>query len=99
MARRVTAEDIKKINEIYCQCKTYSETARRTGWSVSTVRKYVDPSFIPQAEKEIRRFDCATEFPEYSTKMFEGVENLGDLCILSEEEKTEIGKLWGELSI
>jgi hypothetical protein len=33
----------------------------------------------------------------FSTEMFEGVENYGDLCVLSDEEKVEIVKLWEEI--
>jgi hypothetical protein len=37
--------------------------------------------------------------PEFSTEMFEGVENYGDLCVLSDEEEVEIVKLWEEIVI
>jgi hypothetical protein len=97
MARKVTADDIRQINEVYYQCKTYAETARRTGWSASTVRNYVDKNFAPVLEDTIRHFDLDTEMPEFSTAMFEGVANLGDLCVLSNTEKEEIVELWKEL--
>ena len=97
MARRVTVDDIRQINEIYHQCKSYAETARQTGWSASTVRSYVDHNFSPVLEENIHRFDPDTEMPEFSTAMFEGVENYGDLCVLSEEERIEIVELWKEI--
>lgn len=99
MARRVTADDIRQINEIYYKCKSYAETARQTGWSASTVRSYVDKNFSPVLEDKIHRFDPDTEMPEFSTSMFEGVENYGDLCVLSEEERIEIVGLWEEIVI
>lgn len=97
MARRVTIDDIRRINEIYYQCKSYAETARQTGWSASTVRAYVDKNFSPVLENQIHRFNPDTELPEFSTDMFEYVENYGDLCVLSDEEKVEIAKLWEEI--
>lgn len=99
MARKVTTDDIRQINEIYYQCKSYAETARQTGWSASTVRSYVDKNFSPVLEDNIHRFDPDTEMPEFSTAMFEGVDNYGDLCVLSEEERIEIVELWKEIVI
>lgn len=97
MARRVSVDDIRQMNEIYYQCKSYAETARQTGWSASTVRSYIDKNFSPVLEDNIHRFNPDTELPEFSTKMFEGVENYGDLCVLTDEEKIEIVKLWEEI--
>ena len=97
MARKVTVDDIRKMNEIYYQCKNYAETARQTGWSAATVRSYIDKNFSPVLEDQIHRFDPDTEMPEFSTAMFEGVENYGDLCTLSDEEKIEIVELWKEI--
>ena len=99
MARKVTANDIRLMNEIYYNCKSYAETARRTGWSAATVRSYIDKNFSPILEEKIRRFNPDTDMPEFSTQMFEGVENYGDLCVLSEEEKIEIVDLWEEIAI
>ena len=46
MAKRVTPEDIIAINEAYLICKSYSATAKATGWSASTVAKYVDKNYV-----------------------------------------------------
>ena len=97
MARKVSVDDIRQMNEIYYECKNYAETARRTGWSASTVRNYIDKNFSPVLEDKIHRFNPDTEMPEFSTAMFEGVENLGDLCVLSDEEKIEIVRLSEEI--
>lgn len=99
MARKVTASDIRLMNEVYYKCKTYAETARQTGWSAATVRSYIDKNYSPVLEEKIRRFDPDADMPEFSTQMFEGVENYGDLCVLSEEEKIEIVDLWEEIAI
>ena len=97
MARKVTVDDIRKMNEIYYQCKSYAETARQTGWSAATVRNYIDKNFSPVLEDQIHRFDPDTEMPEFSTAAFEGVENFGDLLVLSEDEKLELVDLWKEI--
>ena len=99
MARRVTIDDIRQMNEIYYQCKSYAETARQTGWSASTVRAYIDKNFSPVLEDQIHRFNPDIEMPEFSTAMFEGVENYGDLCVLTDDDKAEITELWREITI
>lgn len=99
MARRVSVDDIRQMNEIYYKCKSYAETARQTGWSAATVRNYIDKNFSPVLENKIHRFDPNTEMPEFSTEIFEGIENLGDLCVLSDEEKIEIVELWEEIML
>ena len=99
MARRVSVDDIRQMNEIYYKCKSYAETARQTGWSAATVRNYIDKNFSPVLENKIHRFDPNTEMPEFSTEIFEGIENWGDLCVLSDEEKIEIVELWEEIML
>lgn len=99
MARKVSVEDIRKMNEIYYQCKSYAETARQTGWAASTVRVYIDKNFSPVLEDNIIRFDPNKDLPNFSTKMFNKIENYGELCVLSEEEKKEIERLWLEIPV
>jgi hypothetical protein len=98
MVRRVSVDDIRQMNEIYYKCKSYAETARQTGWSASTVSKYIDKNYTPAAESDIKRFDKSS-MPTFSTVAFETVDNLGDLCVLSDEEKEEIKELWKELVV
>lgn len=57
MATKITQEDKIRINELYLKYKTYAEVARQTGFSASTVKKYVVPNFIPQDKLEIKKFD------------------------------------------
>ena len=98
VARKVTTEDIKQFNELYYKHKSYAEVARITGWSASTVSKYVDKNYRPVPSTEIKHFD-ASFMPTFSTVAFETVSNLGELCVLSDEEKEEIKELWKELVI
>lgn len=99
MGNRVCAEDIRRINEIYQQCKSYAETARRTGWSTATVRRYIKTE-KPVDKTKIKVFDMNTDMPaEFSTQMFEGVANYGDLCKLDADEFSEMIGLWEEMDL
>ena len=42
MAKRVTDKDIKEMFEAYSICGSYQGVAAATGWSISTVRKYLN---------------------------------------------------------
>ena len=100
MANKVTNEDILRINELYYKHKVYAEVARQTGFSASTVKKYVIKGWAPIAQENIKRFDM-TLLPDFKEviKVFRGVDNYGDLCILTERELQEIKELWSELVI
>ena len=100
MASKVTNEDIIRINELYYKHKVYAEVARQTGFSASTVKKYVIPGWQPVVETEIIRFDMNT-LPDFqkAVEIFRGVQNYGNLCILTDFEKEEIKELWKELVV
>ena len=99
MPRRVTMDEVRRMNEIYYKCHSYAETARQVGYSASTVRNYIDPNFNPVIEDEVRRFNPDTDMPQFSTQQFVGVDNYGDLCALSDEEIAEIKELWKEIAV
>ena len=98
--KRVATEDILQMNSLYFQYKNFAEVARQTGFSASTVRKYVDTKWTPVVSEEIITFNMK-DIPDFkeSAKCFRGVDNYGDLCVLSEEEKAEIKELWRELAV
>lgn len=95
---RVTSEDILRMNEIYYKTHVFAEVARQTGFSASTVRKYVDTNWKPVENENIIKFDM-NDLPEFNTTCFKGIENYGDLCVLTEREQKEMKELWGELSV
>ena len=100
MASKVTTDDVKKINELYYKFKSYAEVARQTGFTAATVKKYVVKDWVPINEENIRKFDMSKDMPViFGTYLFRGVDNYGDLCVLSEEEKEEIYELQKEVSI
>ena len=100
MAKRVTNEDILIFNEIYYKTKNYSQVARETGFSASTVRKYIDKNWKPVAVENIVHFDIA-QLPDFTeaVKIFRGIDNYGSLCVLTEFEQKEVEELWSELAV
>ena len=100
MASKVTNEDILRINELYYKYKVYAEVARQTGFSASTVKKYVIPNWAPVASENIIRFDIA-QLPDFTSaaEIFRAISNYGALCILTDYEKQDIKNLWGELTV
>ena len=95
---RVTSEDILRMNEIYYKTHVFAEVARQTGFSASTVRKYVDVNWKPIENENIIKFDM-NDLPEFDTTCFKGIENYGDLCVLTEREQDEMKELLKELVI
>ena len=95
---RVTSEDILRMNEIYYKTRVFAEVARQTGFSASTVRKYVDVNWKPIENENIIKFDM-NDLPEFDTICFKSVENYGDLCVLTEREQDEMRELWKELAV
>lgn len=92
--KKVTKEDIRLFNDIYYECKSYAEVSRRTGWSAATIKNYIDHNYHPLLEDNIIRFNPDVDMPKaFDTSKFMGIDNFGELCVLSEEEKTEIKKL------
>lgn len=97
MAKRVTQSDIENMNNLYLKYGTYAEVARQTGFSASTVSKYIIKDYAPAAV-EIKEFDME-ELPPVNVELFR-VPNWGQICQLSHEEKDEIRNvLWKEMVI
>lgn len=86
------------MNKIYYKTRIFAEVARQTGFSASTVRKYVDTNWKPVDVENIIRFDMA-QLPDFDSSVFKGIENYGELCVLTEREKEELKVLWGELAV
>lgn len=91
---KVTQKDIKEFNELYLRIKTYSGVAKKTGFSPSTVKKYIIPGYKEVEKTEIKKF--LGPLPDVRADLFSG-EDWAPLCILSEEERLEIRELWEEL--
>ena len=94
--RVITHEDIKKINELYAELKTYAAVARATGFSPATVKKYVVKDYEVIKEENVKRFDGP--LPEFDPTPFRA-EEWGALCVLSNVEIDEIIALWKEIEV
>lgn len=94
--RFVTQNDIKEINRLYAELGTYAATARATGFSPATVKKYVIPGYEIVEEENIIRFD--RPLPEFDPTPFR-TEDWGKMCVLSPEEIDEVEELWKELEV
>lgn len=92
----ITQKEIKEINRLYLQLKTYAAVARATGFSPATVKKYVIKDYVEADESKFIRFD--RPLPDFDSSMFRG-DDWGALCLLSEEEEQEIRELWKELDV
>ena len=100
MATKITTDMIKQINELYIQYKTYAAVAREMGIAASTVKKYIVKDYIPLGERKIKKFNAVYDLSaDYSTSIFKGVDNYGDLCTYTDEEAAEIVELWRELDL
>lgn len=94
MARKVTEKDIIDMNEAYLLCKTYSGVAAATGWSASTVRKYIISGYTSQKEKV--QYNIIIPSIEDTVKM---LLNNEAICSVTSEEKAELEELWKEMLI
>lgn len=99
MANKVTQSDIQVFNELYAEVKTYAEVARRTGFSASTVKKYIVPGYIKKAD---------VKFEPVSKELVSSIEDyiapravLLDpyAMILTDEEVDGMVSLWEALSL
>lgn len=101
MARNVITQDkIIEMNELYLEIGTYAGVSRAMGGSPSatTVKKYIIPGYTSKRNIVMKVFH-KDDLPEFAAEIFSGVDNWGDLCRLSSEEKDEIVLLWDELSM
>ena len=98
MAKRVTTDDILIFNKIYYKTKNYTQVARETGFSASTVKKYIDKNWKPVAAENVIKFELK-QIPEFDGSIFKNINNYGELCVLTDQEKEEMKELWRELAV
>jgi len=94
MARRVDNQAIIEINEAYLATGTYSGAAAATGWSASTVKKYIIPDY--KSEQKIEAVDI--ELPPLS-EIANKLPPWYDITCLTPEEEREIKQLWKEMIV
>lgn len=90
--KRVTPQDIVNINELYLIHKVKAEVARQTGFSASTVAKYIIPDY--KAEP------INTEYEKIEEKSVDVsiflIPNWNDLIVISDEERADMESMRGE---
>ena len=86
MARRVSQEDIILINEAYL--------AAGTGWSASTIKKYIIPDY--KSEQKVEAVDI--ELPPLG-EIADKLPPWYDITCLTPEEEREIKQLWKEIIV
>ena len=94
--RVVTQNDIKEMNRLYLELKTYAAVARATGFSPSTVKKYIVNGYHTVDDNSIIKFN--RPLPEFDPTIFRKKDWI-DLCQLSEEEFEQIKILWNEIEV
>lgn len=92
--KRVTQDDIIAMNEAYLACGTYSGAAKATGWSASTVKKYIIDDY--KSEQKVEAIDI--ELPPIE-EIADRLPPWYDITCLTPEEEKEIKQLWGEMLI
>lgn len=92
--KRVTQDDIIAMNEAYLACGTYSGAAKATGWSASTVKKYIIDGY--KSEQKVEAVDI--ELPPIE-EIADRLPPWYDITCLTLEEEKEIKQLWGEMLI
>lgn len=99
MANKITQKDIININEKYLIYKTYAETARQTGFSPSTIKKYIISNYISQ-KNIIKTTIKITEIPKFNKEKFNQINWSEDwLYTLTLQEKEDLKNLWKEILI
>ena len=92
----VTQADKIEINRLYKELGTYAAVSRATGFSPSTVKKYVVADFVPETSRPIVKFDG--KLPEFEPERFAHMD-WNKACELTDEEYEEVRALWEELDV
>lgn len=82
------------MNEAYLACGTYSGAAKATGWSASTVKKYIISDYKSEQKVEVTNIELPP-IEEIADKLPPWY----DLTCLTPEEEQEIKQLWKEMLV
>lgn len=94
--KRVQADDIIKMNELYLTIGTYAGVARAVGFSAGTVKRYIQENYVPQDKiKPIEKIEFEipaikdfvypkswNEFLQLSVEELEGMKTLQQSILL-----------------
>ena len=94
--RRVTDEDIIQMNEAYLLCGTYSGAAKVTGWSASTVKKYIISGYTSQIDAAAQ--ESIITLPDLD-EVVTNLKQMVHATMLTSEEVLEVTELWKEMIV
>ena len=94
--RRVTEEDIIQMNEAYLLCGTYSGAAKATGWSASTVKKYIISGYTSQIDAAAQ--ESMITLPDLD-EVVTNLKQMVHATMLTSEEVLEVTELWKEMIV
>lgn len=97
MAGKLTPEDIYDINKLYKELGTYSAVAKVLGRSPATIKKYIDPEWVPVEEEPEYVFDESY----FTSQPFEWTKDeiLANRCVLFASEVLRTEKLKETITI
>lgn len=97
MAKRITEDQIRDINELYLELGVKKRVAEIVGCSPATVTKYLIPGYVSRANQaELPPFD---ESKIVGPKAYASYQELMDDCKLSKEEWSEMKEIQKEVLI
>lgn len=94
--KSVQQEDIIQMNELYLTLKTYAAVARKVGFSPTTVKKYINTTFVSQGDINIVKFSGVIKDTK-TIKLPSSDEDWNLFLRLSEEEEKECDELRKEI--
>ena len=99
MARKITADDIERINILYLELKVKKRVAEVMGISPSTVSKYIIEGFkAPVENAELPPFD-ESKINTQAWRQIGSWQEFCDSCILTEAEWNEMKEIQKEVMI
>lgn len=98
-SRTVTPQEKELMNELYCKIKTYAGVAREVGRAASTVKRYIDPTYIPKADRPTLQISDEEwkELVEYIPK--QEIFLADGASVQTKEERMEMEEIWHLLNI
>lgn len=101
--KRLTEQDIQNIRDLYSKIGTYAGVARETGFSASTVKKYVsDIAPAPKGKKAAQELP-KVEFDQTLLRPFDPTpfcqSSWNTLLIHTEESIAKVKELWEEIRV
>ena len=94
--KTVQPDDIIEMNELYLTIGTYAGVGRATGWSGSTVKRYIIPNYVAK-DKQEKIEPMEFDVPAGETLIYPAV--WSDFLQLTNEEQIGISELQKTISI